>query len=92
MALRLSLVRHGETQANLDRQCDGQRGGALTADGRAQACLLGKRFGVEEGDGGLDVDRIICSDLDRCQQTLALAIFSQGLVALPPRLPPHPLQ
>ena len=63
--LRLILVRHGESVANVTRLLQGQSGGELTEHGLRQADWLGnhlRRF---------QIDHIISSDLRRVRQTVA---------------------
>lgn len=62
--MRLFLVRHGQTHANVARQLDTAVPGLdLTDEGRAQARALADRL------GGEDLGAIYTSDLVRTQQT-----------------------
>jgi probable phosphoglycerate mutase len=62
---RLCLVRHGETNWNLERRAQGQMDIALNARGRAQAEALAAELATER------FDRIYSSDLKRALQTAA---------------------
>ena len=78
--MRLFLVRHGQTHANVARQLDTAVPGLdLTDEGRAQARALGDRL------GGEDLGAIYTSDLVRTQQTAAPLAELLGLemVVLP---------
>lgn len=78
--MRLFLVRHGQTHANVARQLDTAVPGLdLTAEGRAQARGLADRL------GGEDLGAIYTSDLVRTQQTAAPLAEMLGLemVVLP---------
>ena len=78
--MRLFLVRHGQTHANVARQLDTAVPGLdLTDEGRAQARWLADRL------GGEDLGAIYTSDLVRTQQTAAPLAELLGLemVVLP---------
>jgi len=78
--VRLYLVRHGQTHANVARQLDTAVPGLdLTDEGRAQARSLADRL------GGEDLGAIYTSDLVRTQQTAAPLAEMLGLemVVLP---------
>ncbi|GGN00752.1 MULTISPECIES: histidine phosphatase family protein [Terrabacter] len=78
--MRLFLVRHGQTHANVARQLDTAVPGVdLTEEGRAQARALADRL------GGEDLGAIYTSDLVRTQQTAAPLAELLGLemVVLP---------
>jgi len=78
--VRLFLVRHGQTHANVARQLDTAVPGLdLTDEGRAQARWLADRL------GGEDLGAIYTSDLVRTQQTAAPLAELLGLemVVLP---------
>ena len=78
--MRLFLVRHGQTHANVARQLDTAVPGLdLTDEGRAQARALADRL------GGEDLGAIYTSDLVRTQQTAAPLAEMLGLemVVLP---------
>lgn len=63
--LRLILVRHGQTDANLNRFLQGQSDGLLNATGIQQAEALGRQL------KDVPIDQIISSPLRRAQQTAA---------------------
>lgn len=72
--MRLFLVRHGQTPANVARQLDTARPGLdLTAVGREQAVALGHRLEHE------DLGAIYTSDLVRTQQTAEPLAHTLGL-------------
>lgn len=78
--MRLFLVRHGQTHANVARQLDTAVPGLdLTDEGRAQARALADRL------GGEDLGAIYTSDLVRTQQTAAplAELLGLELVVLP---------
>ncbi|GAB3078815.1 histidine phosphatase family protein [Intrasporangium mesophilum] len=78
--MRLFLVRHGQTHANVSRQLDTAVPGLdLTDEGRSQAVMLASRLGDE------DLGAIYTSDLVRTQQTAAPLAEMLGLtmVVLP---------
>ena len=78
--MRLFLVRHGETHANVARQLDTAVPGLdLTDTGRQQAMALSRRLATE------DLGAIYTSDLVRAQQTAAPLAGALGLqvVVLP---------
>ena len=65
--LRLVLVRHGQTDANLNRVLQGQSDGELNATGRQQVEELGRHL------KDLHVDQVIASTMRRARDT-AVAI------------------
>ncbi len=78
--MRLYLVRHGQTSANVARQLDTAVPGLdLTDTGREQALALAERL------GGEDLGAIYTSDLVRTQQTAAPLAdrLGLGIVVLP---------
>lgn len=78
--MRLFLVRHGQTHANVSRQLDTAVPGLdLTEEGRSQAVVLAARL------AGEDLGAIYTSDLVRAQQTAAPLAELLGLtiVVLP---------
>lgn len=66
----LSLVRHGETQENLDRILQGHLPGTLTEQGKMQASKLRNIISLDS------YDHIISSDLKRVTDTVS--IFLNG--------------
>ena len=79
MADTIFIVRHGESESNVDRYFSGWGPSPLTELGREQASLLHKRL-EKEGIG-----RAFCSDTLRTKQTLQLlslkcpAVYSKEL-------------
>ncbi|KAI8878086.1 phosphoglycerate mutase-like protein [Backusella circina FSU 941] len=65
MSLSVTLVRHGNTDANNERWLQGQFDTCLNKTGLNQAKLCGERLKTES------YDHIYCSDLYRCKQTAA---------------------
>lgn len=63
MAVRLLLVRHGETVDNVNKIMQGQTQGLLTANGVEQARELGRRLAHEH------IDAFVSSDLRRAVDT-----------------------
>ena len=63
--MRLTLVRHGETEENKNDICQGQLPGKLSEDGLAQVKKLALRLKDET------FDIVYCSDLQRCKDTCA---------------------
>ena len=63
--LRLVLVRHGQTDANLNRVLQGQSDGELNATGSRQAEELGRHL------KDFRIDQIIASPMRRAQDTAA---------------------
>jgi len=61
--MKLIIVRHGETEANVKGINQGQSHGKLTGNGVSQADKLGKRLAKEK------IDIIYCSDLGRAKHT-----------------------
>lgn len=61
--LKLILVRHGETNENIDKRIQGQSRGTLSELGRSQIQLLAKHFRNEK------IDLIFSSDLERAAET-----------------------
>lgn len=78
--MKLWLVRHGETEANVAGLYSGHAPTPLTAKGLAQAERLGEML------RHVPFDRVLCSELERTQHTARLLL---GERALP--LTPHPL-
>lgn len=81
LMLRLILVRHGQTDANLKRVLQGQSDGPLNATGLQQAERLARHL------KDFAIDRIISSPLRRAQETAAAVARYHGLpVQTDPRL------
>ena len=74
---RLLLVRHGETDWNVDNRYQGQSDIPLNARGRAQAAAIGRRLSSEK------LDVIYASDLQRALHT-AEAIAAHHPIGVQP--------
>tara|TARA_Y100000310_G_scaffold144893_1_gene144162 strand:- start:13240 stop:13839 length:600 start_codon:yes stop_codon:yes gene_type:complete len=61
--MKLTLVRHGQTESNMQRILEGNRQGQLTVKGKEQAKKVGERLKEEQ------YDFIYISDLQRAKQT-----------------------
>ena len=70
MSVEIFLLRHGETEWNLDGRLQGQRDSALTEFGRRQAQQLGDLLAAHFPDGKLPPFQV--SPLGRAQQTANL--------------------
>lgn len=70
---RLILLRHGETEWNVERRYQGQLDSALTAVGRAQSRALATRLGRHA------VAALYSSDLGRAQETARVCAEATGL-------------
>lgn len=66
--MKLFLVRHGQTEANLNRIYSGQRDVMLTDNGRAQAVAIRPVL------ANMKFDRVYSSDLTRAIETQRLAL------------------
>ncbi|MBN1857658.1 histidine phosphatase family protein [Candidatus Bipolaricaulota bacterium] len=71
--MRLLLVRHGETEWNVERRFMGQADSSLTARGERQAAAVGERLSREQ------VDVVISSDLGRAEATASKICGRCGL-------------
>ncbi|EEZ4381927.1 MULTISPECIES: adenosylcobalamin/alpha-ribazole phosphatase [Escherichia] len=71
--MRLWLIRHGETQANVDGLYSGHAPTPLTARGIAQAQSL--RTLLRD----VPFDRVLCSELERAQHTARLVLDARQL-------------
>ncbi len=71
--MKLWLVRHGETQANVDGLYSGHSPTPLTAKGIGQAETLGTLLQQ------VPFDHVMCSELERTQQTARLLLGSSPL-------------
>ncbi|KAI7893638.1 histidine phosphatase superfamily [Mucor mucedo] len=65
MSFTVTLVRHGNTDANNERWLQGQIDTDLNKNGREQAKRCGKRLKDDP------FSKVYCSDLNRCKQTAA---------------------
>ena len=75
------MVRHGETQWNVERRVQGWGDSPLTAKGLAQADAIGKRLARER------FDTLVASDLGRAHETARRIASHCGLpVVIDPRL------
>jgi probable phosphoglycerate mutase len=72
MPARLVLVRHGETEWSRDLRHTGRTDVPLTASGREQALLAGRRL------AGIDFDLVLVSPLQRARDTAELALLLNG--------------
>lgn len=68
MKFRVTFVRHGETDSNLNKVLQGQMNPPLNVTGQYQANALGRALSDEK------FNRVICSDLKRAFQTCELAL------------------
>jgi len=78
-ATELVLLRHGETDWNLERRIQGQLDIALNAEGRRQAHAAARRLAAQPQRYRLASARIVSSDLARCRQTAEAIALSTGL-------------
>ncbi|CDO93033.1 unnamed protein product [Kluyveromyces dobzhanskii CBS 2104] len=69
--LRLFVIRHGQTDANLNKILQGHMDTDLNETGRDQARKLGEYLA---NDRRIQFDKIYSSDLKRCQQTIETAL------------------
>lgn len=72
----IALIRHGETNWNLEERIQGQRDIPLNEAGRKQAEALAERLKRE------DWDRIISSDLLRAKETAEIIAIKTGIPLL----------
>lgn len=73
MARKLYLIRHGQTQWNVENRVCGHADVPLDEVGRAQAMAAAGQL------IGKDIGRVIASPLDRAQQTARLLVEGSGL-------------
>lgn len=66
--MKLYVVRHGQSEANLEERYAGWRSVSLTELGRQQAQT------ARENLAGLTFERVYCSDLQRAKETAAIAL------------------
>ena len=69
---RLMVVRHGETEWNVQQRFQGHGDSPLTAKGRSDVRALGRRL------KSFDFDRLISSDLGRTMETAGLIADQTG--------------
>ena len=74
--ITMYLVRHGQTEENLQRIFQGHLPGVLTEEGRKQAVDLGPQL------ENLSLDAVVSSDLQRVIDTVLLAFGSQACDSL----------
>ena len=75
--LRLIVIRHGETDWNVQQRFQGHVDPPLNGHGCSQARRLGERLAMEQ------VDQLVCSDLLRTRQTAAPLAEAWGLTPQP---------
>lgn len=79
--LHLMLVRHGETEWNVQRRYQGQSDVPLSGVGRQQAKRIAERL------AGVEIDAVYASDLSRARETASLIAERTGHTVIPePRL------
>ena len=76
---KLALVRHGQSQWNLENRFTGWEDVPLTDQGRAEARGAGEKLKAE----GLSFTKLFTSDLQRAQKTLDLMTSVLGIQDLP---------
>ena len=72
--MTIYLARHGQTEENLARIFQGHLPGRLTAEGKEQARILGVRL------QNIAIDMVVSSDLQRCKDTVQLAVGERQLL------------
>ena len=77
MAIKLILIRHGESDGNVQRMFCGFKDVELTKKGIYQAERLAYRL------KGLQVDAVYCSDLKRAKHTAEIVFGSRGIDIIP---------
>lgn len=75
----LVLLRHGQSQWNLENRFTGWEDVPLTEQGRTEARAAGARLSAEK----ITFDRCYTSNLQRAQETLKLALVELGASELP---------
>lgn len=81
MITRLLLIRHGETDWNVERRCQGQEDPPLNSQGREQALLLADAL------SGISLDVLYSSPLARARETARILKERLGVsLHLEPRL------
>lgn len=76
-AMRLALVRHGQTDWNVHRRCQGWEDVPLNDVGRLQGQKVAERL------SSWRIDEILTSDLERAQDTASMIAGKVGLRPLP---------
>lgn len=71
--MKIYIVRHGETEGNVEGITQGHTPGRLTEFGKQQAEAIAKRLAF---DG---VKNVVCSDLQRCVDTAAPFVCRNGI-------------
>lgn len=74
--MKLYMIRHGETDNNVQKLFSGWFQAQLTEAGRQQARAAGERL------KGIPMDRIYASDLDRTMETAGLIFPEQEIVPM----------
>ena len=81
------LIRHGSLPANQQRRMVGARAIPLSPWGRAQASALGREMPPALARA---VQAVVCSDLQRCQESAALLLAAAPWPGTPPPLHTEP--
>ena len=71
--LQIFIVRHGETEWNLQDKMQGHENSPLTENGIAQAISLRKKLPLEK------ISAIYSSDLGRCKETAKVIAANTGI-------------
>lgn len=77
---RLFLVRHGETEENLQRILQGHLPGVLTPKGREQMAMTANAL----AERGVVFSRLVASDLSRTMESAAIVAACLGIVEILP--------
>lgn len=72
--LKVYIVRHGQTNENINRIIQGHLDTQLNSDGQSQAIALGKCLGTD----GIHFDAVYASDLKRVKTTTNLVLSQMG--------------
>ncbi len=78
--MEIAVIRHGETEENIEHICQGQSHGTLSAKGRKQAYELGEEL------RGESFDLVIASDLRRAADTAQIIFGDRVEILHDPRL------
>lgn len=87
--LTVLIVRHGQTNHNIQRILQGHLNTRLNESGRAQAVTLGKYL---KSNTNTKIDAVFSSDLQRCITTTNLIISQMGYIQDDQTNPSAPLQ